>query len=122
MPLKLIPPRKEGQSFYVRGTYLGKHVYRSTGARKRAVAVKLLKGIERDIETGKSSERREATFADAALAYMKAGGERTYIKKLLEHFGDTPLQQIDQATIDGAAADLYPQRSAATRNRSVYTP
>src|SRR5262249_14155278 len=77
---------------------------------------------ERGIERGELAEPGEATFASAALAYMKAGGERTYIGKLLEHFGDTPLSQIDQVKIDSAASVLYPLGSAATRNRSVYTP
>jgi integrase len=53
---------------------------------------------------------------------MKAGGERKYMRKLLEHFGDTPISKIDQAAIDAAATHLYPSGSAATRNRSVYTP
>jgi len=53
---------------------------------------------------------------------MKAGGERTYLTKLLEHFGEKPLSQIGQAAIDQAAASLYPNSSAATRNRQVYTP
>jgi integrase len=78
--------------------------------------------IEREIEHGVFSIKRELTFACAAAAYMNAGGERTYIGKLLEHFGDKPLSQILQSDIDAAAASLYPNRSAATRNRSVYTP
>ena len=121
MPLKLIPPRKS-PNWSIRGTYLGVYVNRSTGAGKRAVAAQVLKKIEREIESGRFSERGEPTFASAAASYMKAGGERTYVKRLLEHFGDTPLSRIDQAGIDSAASLLYPNLSAATRNRSVYTP
>lgn len=121
MPLKLIPPRKS-PNWSIRGTYLGRYVDRSAGTGKRAIAQQILKGIERDIESGKFSERNEPTFASAALAYMKAGGERMYIKRLLEHFGETKLSQIDQAAIDAAALVLYPAGTAATRNRSVYTP
>jgi integrase len=40
----------------------------------------------------------------------------------LEHFGDTPLSQIDQAAIDGAAVAVYPSAGPATRNRQIYTP
>lgn len=123
MPIKLVPPRKgKSPNWSVRGTYLGRSVDRSTGACKRAVAAQVLKQIERDIERGTFSERGEPTFASAALAYMKAGGERTYIGKLLEYFGDKPLSQIDQAEIDAAANLLYGRQSAATRNRGVYTP
>ena len=122
MPLRLFPP-KAGRTpnWRVRGTYLGQHVNRSTGTRKRAVAVQALRKIEREIESGEFSQRGEATFADAALAYMQAGGERRYIKKLLEYFGDVRLSRIDQQAIDAAALTLYPSATPATRNRQVYT-
>jgi integrase len=123
MPLELVPPR-EGKSpnWSVRGTYLGVSVDRSTRTRKRAVAAKILKKWERDIERGEFSDRPEKTFASAAIAYMKAGGERTYVKKLLEHFGETPLKNIGQDEIDAAAVALYPNVAPSTRNRQVYTP
>jgi integrase len=123
MPLKLVAPRKgKSPNFTIRGTYLGRYVNRSSGAGKRAIAVQVLKKIERAIERGEFSERGEPTFASAAAAYMKAGGERVYLKKLLGHFGEKPLGQIDQSAIDAAATALYPDASPATRNRQVYTP
>ena len=121
MPLKLIPPRKS-PFWSVRGTYLGVYVDRSTKAGKRAVAAKVLKQWEREIECGEFTERGEQTFAGAAAAYMTAGGERIYLRRLLEHFGEKPLKQIDQAEIDAAAIAIYPLASPATRNRQVYTP
>lgn len=123
MPLKLIPPR-DGKSpnFTIRGTYLGRYVDRSAKTGKRAVAQQVLKGIERQIERGQFSDKGEPTFASAAAAYMRAGGERTYVRRLLDHFGDEPLPNIDQAAIDTAAIALYPAGSSATRNRQVYTP
>jgi integrase len=123
MPFKLIPPRKGKTPYWsVKGTYLGKYIDRSTKAGKRAVAQKMLHKWEREIERGEYADKNELTFAGAAAAYMKAGGERKYLRKLLEHFGDKPISQIDQAEIDGAAVQLYPKATAATRNRSVYTP
>jgi integrase len=121
MPLKLCPPRKS-PFWSVRGTYLGIYVNRSTKAGKRAIAAKVLKQIEREIECGEFAERGETTFASAAAAYMKAGGERTYVKRLLQHFGEKPIRSIDQTAIDAAASAIYPRAAAATRNRSVYTP
>jgi hypothetical protein len=50
------------------------------------------------------AEPGEPTFASAAASYMKAGGERKYLRKLLEHFGDKPLREIDQAEIDARPA------------------
>jgi hypothetical protein len=123
MPLKLIPPRKgKSPNWTIRGTYLRRYVDRSAGTGKRALAAKVLKGIERKIERGELAEPGEPTFASAAASYMKAGGERTYLKKLLEHFGDKPLREIDQSAIDAAAVALYVQASGATRSRQVYTP
>lgn len=123
MPLKLYPPRTGKTPYWsVRGTYLGIHIDRSTKTGKRAVAAKLMSKWEREIECGSYSLPGDPTFASAAAAYMKAGGERKYLKKLLEHFGDRPLKEIDQAAIDEAAVALYPMGSPATRNRSVYTP
>jgi integrase len=123
MPLKLVAPRKgKSPNWTIRGTYLGRYIDRSAKTGKRAIALQVLKGIERQIERGEFTEPGEPTFASAALTYMKAGGERTYLPKLLDHFGDAPLPKIGQAEIDAAAIRLYPNRSAATRNRSVYTP
>jgi integrase len=127
MPLKLVPPRqgrKVGNSpnWRVRGTYLGQYVDQTAGTSKRVTALKVLTQIQRDIERGRLYDPDEQTFTDAATAYMDAGGERTYLRALWDHFGETPLSQIGQAEIDTAAAALKPNGSAATRNRHVYTP
>jgi Site-specific recombinase XerD len=123
MPIKLIAPRKGKTPYYAgRGTYLGVYVDRSTKTGKRAVAVKVIAQWEREIEGGCFAVKGEPTFASAAAAYMKAGGQRTYLKKLLEHFGDKPLRQIDQTAIDHAAAAVYSGAGPATRNRQCYTP
>lgn len=53
---------------------------------------------------------------------MKAGRSRRYVARLIEHFGDTAIADIDQAAIDHAAITIYPNVSPATRNRCVYTP
>jgi len=67
------------------------------------------------------------TFAAAALAYIQAGGERAFLSPIIEMTGeaslrDLPLTDIDQMAIDRAAAALYPNAAAQTRNRQFYTP
>jgi integrase len=123
MPLKLVPPRA-GKSPYwsVRGAYLGQHVDRSTKARKRAVAAKVLHQIEQEIESGQFFIAAEPDFASAALAYMNVGGERRFLTPLLKHFRTKPLREITQTEIDAAADKLYPNAMPATRNRQVYSP
>ncbi len=123
MPLKIIPPRKGWSPYYrVRGTYLGIYVDRSTKTCQRATANKLLAKWQREIEAGEFATKDEPTFAEAALSYMQAGGDRRPLAPLLRHFGNTRLRNIDQAVIDDAAHKLFPNATPATRNREVYTP
>ena len=123
MPLKLIPPRQGKTPYWsVRGTYLGQHVDRSTRTGKRSVAAKFVRLWEEEIERGAFVTRHELDFAAAAINYMKAGGERRYLTPLINHFGQTPLRQIKQVAIELAADTLYPNATAATKNRQVYSP
>lgn len=124
MPIKLIPPStKRRTPFYsARGTHLGVYIDRSLKTGEKALAKKLIRDIERAIECGALAAGRPLGFAEAASAYMKAGGERSYLAPLIRHFGTTPLHMLDQTAIDNAADALYPLATAATRNRQVYTP
>jgi integrase len=64
-----------------------------------------------------------ATYAHAVADYIEhGGGERRFMKPLLDHFGVTPLRAIGQHEIDLAAKKLLPKAGPATRNRQVYTP
>ena len=123
MPLKLVPPRQGWSPYWtVRGTYLGQYVNRSSKARGRALAGRVLRETEREIERGAFANKDGPTFAGAAADYMKAGGERRFLAPLIRHFRLMPLPDIDQASVDKAAFDLYPKASPATRNRQVYSP
>lgn len=128
MPLKIVPPRsdKKTQNYYIRGSYLGIAVDRSARTSKRTVAISEMRKLESAIERGEyppKPERPSApTFLSAAVAYMKAGRSRRYLKPLIEYFGETPLAEIDQTSIDAAAVALYPNVSPGTRNGAVYTP
>jgi integrase len=123
MPLKLVPPRKGKTPFwYVRGTYLGQFVDRSTKTDRKAVARKIIEKWHRQIERGEFAPETEPTFLSAAVNYLQHGGQPRPVHRLIEHFGEKPLRQIDQAEIDAAALALFPSHSPATRNREVYTP
>jgi integrase len=132
MPLKLIAPSKQRRTpFYsVRGHYLGIAVDRSTKTDRRALAKAILKRWEAEIERGEYRIRPEEvetgsaprTFAEAAIAYMQAGGERRFLGPAVETLGLKPLADIDQLMIDAAATQAFPQGSAAYRNRNFYTP
>lgn len=139
MPLTLKDPRPgKSPNYTIRGAYLGVNVDRTTGTPVRAIAKQVLDAVKREIESGRLSpaiaqEERETTFEEAALAYIKSGGDATYLGKfdpvakvwmggLIPHFMGTALSQITQQKIDEAAVSLYPHASAQTRNRHVYTP
>jgi integrase len=125
MPLYLRPPHKS-PNWSIRGTYLGVAVERSAGTPKKAIAEQQRKKLEGQIERGeyppKPKQPDAPTFLSAAVAYMKAGRSRRYVGKLIEHFGDMPLSEINQDAIDAAAMAIYPNVSPATRNVAVYTP
>jgi integrase len=123
MPLYLRPPRAgKSPNYEIRGSYLGVRCEESTGTSRREIAEQILRKRRADIERGSVARPGEPTFADAAINYMTAGGERRFLAPLIEHFGTTALSAIDQAAIDKAAAALYPRGDATTRNRQVYTP
>jgi integrase len=129
MPLKIIPPRNsKTKNLYIRGTYLGVAVDKSCGTDRRSVARTILKRVEGEIERGEyqvkavAPERGTATFMSAAVAYLEAGRRKRYVAKLIKHFGDMPLDQLDQDAIDEAAVALHPDAGAGTRNAAIYTP
>jgi integrase len=123
MPLKLVPPRKGKTPFwYARGTYLGQFVERSTKTDRKAVARRFIEKWQREIERGEFAVEGEPTFLSAAVNYLRHDGYARPVHRLIEHFGEKLLRQIDQAEIDAAALALFPNHSPATRNREVYTP
>jgi integrase len=138
MPIKLISPSKARRTPYFsgRGTHRGIYVDRSTKSTSRREAKTIIDGWEREIERGEYGKadiapvveaKRETTFTDAALAYLKADGDPSYIGTITDYEGehairDLPISEIDQVTIDNCAAAIYPNAPAATRNRNFYTP
>lgn len=139
MPLKLIPPRKgKSPNYSIRGTYLKQYVDRTAGTPVEATAKQILATIKRDIERGRFAEpvepeEREPLFEEAALAYLKTGGDGKYLGKfdpkakiwiggVIPHLIGTALSEVTQQKIDAIAVEMYSKASAATRNRHVYTP
>lgn len=123
MPLKLIKPRIGKTPYYaVRGTYLGVYVDRSAKTSERATAAKFLAKCKDEIERGCFAKPGEPTFLDAAVRYMAEGRDERFLEPLLERLGDRPLKAITQDEINDLSIALYPQATAATRNRQVFTP
>jgi integrase len=107
----------------MRGTVRGITVDESTGVADRKAAETIRSKREWEIiQASIHGRKATVTFLEAAVDYIEAGGERRYLKKLLEYFGTTPLAKIDQAAIDRAADVLKPIAKNSTRDRQIYTP
>lgn len=131
MPLKLYPPRPgKSPSWQIRGSHLGVSIDRSAKTPKEDLARKILKAIEKDIETGATTTEKGPTFLEGALAYVKDGGDPRFVGSydeatgkwslLIGHFMNKRMSGIKQADIDEAADKLYPEASAATKSRQVH--
>jgi integrase/recombinase XerD len=118
---------KRGAKWYVRGTVAvgdrSKSVYESTGLGDETEAEifradyenRLLKGLLH-------GEEYVATFAESVTSYIESGGKDRFIAPILRHFKAAKMRSIGQSDLDKAARTLYPDVSAETRNRQVYTP
>jgi integrase len=53
---------------------------------------------------------------------MEARRPARYVARLIKHFGETPIAEIDQAMIDAAAVAVVPNGTPMNRTRLVYTP
>jgi integrase len=130
MPLKLIPPRPEkSPNWTIRGTHLKVYVDKSSGTPRRSLARQIRDKLERAIEAGEYPTREvpprvdRPTFLSAAVSYLEAGKRRRYVAKLIKHFGETPIEEVDQAAIDKAALTVCrPGTGPGGRNAAVYTP
>jgi len=122
MPLKLVA-RHGSPNWYMRGTVRGISVDESTGTSERNAAEAIRARREWEIlQASVFGRKTTTTFLEAAVSYMEAGGERKFLKPLLEEIGGLALAQIDQAVIDRTAKLVYPAGANSTLNRQVYTP
>lgn len=121
MPIKHY--KRPSGIYHLRGTYLGQRVDESARTRSAEHAKVLAAKAEKDIfERYVKGPQAVATFAEAAADYLAGGGEGRYMTPLIERFGLSKLATIDQAALDKAALELYPDASDATRRRQVHTP
>ena len=119
---------KRGEVYYIRGTFAGQRIYETAGTSDAARAQAYLEKRAADLWNRRLyGERAVKTFAEAAVSYLAArdpsDGERLYIRRLADHFGDGLLMGIDQAAVDRSyAAILKPDAAPATKARGVLSP
>lgn len=135
MPWNLKAPhtRKDGKKiefYYVRGRYCGIRLNHSVGTGDEGAAKRILRTWRQQAERGEfivpgrepEPEDSPATFTRAAIAYMRAGGDGSYLPPIMKKWPTRLLIDVDQVAIDTIASELYPSGTAQTRNRQVYTP
>jgi integrase len=120
MPLKL-KKSKKSPNWYLRGTVRGQAVDESTGTDDRKIAEAIRINREKEIlDRSVFGPKGTATWLEAAVDYMKNGGETRFMKPLNDYFGMTKLAHIGQETVDRAGRDIYPDASKATVARQVH--
>ena len=127
MPLILFRRGRAG-TFYIRGTVLQQSVYESTGTSDPGRAEEYRLKREREIWDRKvNGAKATVTFAQAVVSYLEAQERAPHtkmlVKRLLDHFGETTLREIDQEALDRAfPIILSPRAGPATKLRGVITP
>ena len=137
MPIELYD---RGGVWYLRGTFQGAKVHKSTGTRDRDVAEGVRTATEKEIlqarldpeaaERAKQRERTRVSFADAVANYLKHGKKAPYsaktvyyLDRLKAHLGATAIGDIDQAAVDHAIETIVGMDAAPdTKRRTVTTP
>lgn len=121
MPLKLCK-RKGSATWYARGTIDGHRYFESAGTTSRAHAEAWLRSREREILDRVYHGDRSATFADAILVYIEKGGEKRFLKPLLDAWGPLRLAQITPTEVSRLARDRYGHMKPASVKRQLYIP
>lgn len=120
MSLKL---HLRGEIWHYRGSVAGRRLRGSTGTSDKATAQRI--AAEREAEAWKGHLDGPAavlTFAQAANLYLDAGKPHRFIDKIAAHWRDTRVKDITAGAIRQSSIILYPNASAATRNRHVIVP
>lgn len=128
MPLKLIPPgKRKNKYFVVRGRFLGIDVEVSTKASSPKDAAQFKAELEINLLSGAAPAAGERiTFHRACDMYKAAKphlGEqdRRSVDRLKEGIPDKMVAEVVQADIDIAAATLYPGLTPESRDRRCYS-
>ena len=108
------------------GSITWRYVERSTGAGTLQAARERGKVLYNEfhaaLDRPNVPKAHPLTFAEGAIAYMKAGGERQYLDRILAEIGTLPIIAIDQDQMHELAEKLYPGCKPSTINRQIYTP
>lgn len=111
------------KTWWVSGTIDGERVRESTGhtdkERARQWAAKRGWELEQESVFGAESV---FTFGAALNLYIEGGGEQRFLMPLLDEWGSRLTKDVRPGDVVDLANKLFPNASAATKNRQVITP
>lgn len=109
--------------WHVDGTVAGERIRKSLGTRDETTAHQLKAEYETRLwKRHQLGEEAVRTFEEAAISYMKNGGEATYLPPILKHFKGRVIGSIKPAELRAMANVLYAGRAPATKNRQAIVP
>jgi integrase len=129
--------RKHGRLWYARGTVPmrqpdGKitkvRIEDPTGTESKTRAARVAQDLwDYYQEQAYRPKPKVVTFTDAAITFTEtkqpSKRDREFLAKLIEHFGELPISQLDQTAMAEACTALYPEGAkASTLHRAVYAP
>lgn len=109
--------------WYAVGTFDGQRIRDSLGTRDRKEATEKLAIFQAELfKRSTYGEEAVRLFEDAAISYMRQGGEARFLSKIIKHFKNRKIASIKPGEIRDMALTLYPGKTAATRNRQALIP
>jgi integrase len=119
MPLSIF---RRGQVYHYRGTVNRHRLRGSTRTTDKERAARIAAELEaREWKRHLDGPAAVLRFSDAAALYVNAHKPTRFLRPLLIYWKETPVSQITAGAIRQAALTIYPDASAATRNRAVIT-
>lgn len=126
MPYSIIPPGKRGPGWYMRASVGGRRYEVALKAANRAGAELAAAQKFAALSRGPDARQEPVTFGQAADAYIAWKRPKDYDIKRLDalkaHFLGVTCTAIRHSDLVGAAEQLRPRASNATRNRDVVGP
>ncbi len=119
----ILTKRPKSPYWIARGTFNGIRIERSTGATTKPEARRKLAEIIQELQSSPARAGwQDMSFAKAMTAYIDSGKDTRFLDRLLEHFQETRLGDIDNVAMTRAANAIYPGRAPATIRRHLYVP